>query len=1164
VGNIEIQVMKNKCLYLGIKERNSDFPVMPCTNRKKTFFVFIISIIVFSGLSAQISFSTQSSYQYLKGIDAATLQSNWFEAAFDDSGWLSGNAPFRYGDGEGGTELTDMQGSYSTLFLRSGFNVSNLEKLGQISLGVNWDDGFILWINGKQVLSQQAPLDISYDALATDLHESGAPETFTFDAEDLELVEGVNTIAAFACNITLDGSSDFYFDMSIFAQAELPEFIDTLGLNFSHASGFYDDPFNLTLSSPLENVNIVYTLDGSNPNRSLTSFLYDPITGIIIDPESNIGRTLTPGVIVRASVVKDGFSPSSQASARTYIFLEKIKTQGYPGWDWPPENLSGSSQYYVYDMDPQVVNNPIYADLIDDALLDIPSISIITDNYNLFDPGDGIYARADQHGYEWERESSVELFYPDGAEGFNINAGLRIRGGWSRHNNYPKHAFRLFFRQEYGYSKLEYPLFEDEGVAKFDKIDLRTAQNYSWANEASKYNTFVREVFARDAQRDSRQPYTRSRYYHLYLNGVYWGLYQTQERAEEGFAAEYFGDQKEDYDVVKPNGVNYERNVIATSGTIEKWEEIFEFTKEGFESNEDYFRMEGKDENGIPAPGGEVYVDIDNLIDYMMNIIFTGNYDAPTGGWSDNKQANNFFAIGNREKKNVGFRFFIHDAEHSLMNEASAGPGIGLYENRADIGDRTGSYRMNVASIDDFHPQWLHYKLSKNAEYRVRYADHAWKQLTGNGIFTPESNTERFNNRATQIDMAIIAESARWGGSRTSSAMTKSDWLKELDIVRNEYFPYRTEIVIGQLEELDLFPSIMAPVISDSDGNDIESKVFIDATQTITFANPEGSGNIYYTNDGSDPREIGGEVNEDALKIASGQNLNISSSSIIRARILSNKKWSAEIEIVFIANQTNYSKLKVTELHYNPRLEVVGLDTTFGESFEFIEFKNTSATEGINLSGLVIDSAVYYEFPENYILAPNQYYVVASKPSYFFNRYGMHSLGNYERNFSNAGERVIVRKATGEVIIDFTYDDEAPWPELADGIGASMISVLENPEGEPNEYAYWKSSTNLHGSPYDYDILSNADEKEDIVKMGSLRVYPNPISDLLNIQIYDDEDYRSTLRIFDIRGSMYFEQEFEKSIQISFGGLDMTSGIYIVEIVSPYGKQVEKVIYSPR
>ena len=75
---------------------------------------------------------------------------------------------------------------------------------------------------------------------------------------------------------------------------------------------------------------------------------------------------------------------------------------------------------------------------------------------------------------------------------------------------------------------------------------------------------------------------------------------------------------------------------------------------------------------------------------------------------------------------------------------------------------------MTVDQFEHFHPQWLHHKLCANAEYKQRFADRAMHQLTGNGIWTPERNRERFNNRAGQIDKAIIAESARWGDYKPS------------------------------------------------------------------------------------------------------------------------------------------------------------------------------------------------------------------------------------------------------------------------------------------------------------------------------------------------------------------------------------------------------------
>ena len=197
-------------------------------------------------------------------------------------------------------------------------------------------------------------------------------------------------------------------------------------------------------------------------------------------------------------------------------------------------------------MDPDVVNDARYKDLVDDALLSIPSISIVTPLANLFNASTGIYVNATAGRVGLGAAGLVELIYPDGTEGFQIDAGLRIRGGYGRQGSNAKHGFRLFFRAE-SRSKLQYPLFGDEGVDAFEKVDLRTEQNYSWAFKGSQgddngsKNTMLREVFSRDLQGATGQPYTRSRYYHLYLDGQYWGVYQTQERSEARYAASYFG-----------------------------------------------------------------------------------------------------------------------------------------------------------------------------------------------------------------------------------------------------------------------------------------------------------------------------------------------------------------------------------------------------------------------------------------------------------------------------------------------------------------------------------------------------------------------------------------------------------------------------------------------
>ncbi|HAH23715.1 MAG TPA: hypothetical protein DCL77_08155, partial [Prolixibacteraceae bacterium] len=713
---------------------------------KKFYFSIILIFISAFGAIAQINVDSSTSFKYLKGKDASSLPANWMTSDYTPTGWSVGTMPFRYGlVGTGGTLLSDMQNSYSTIYLSSTFNAQNIASLKDVVFSVAFDDGFVIWINGEEAFSINAPVDKTYNSFATGSGEPGVTKTYQLPAHDISLKEGENLIAIQGFNTSLS-SSDFYFDLKINAALPPPQTTDTVKVVFNKPNGFYTAPFDLQLDVPDPSYTIVYTIDGSNPQSSSTALDGGLSKTITIDPASTTGRAKTPCYIVRASLKKPGLAPSFPLT-QTYIFLDQVMNQTSPGGNWPTQGSSVNGQTIDLDMDPDITKSSTYAGQMQGAMTDIPSISVVTELGDLFDPTTGIYVNADDHGESWERFSSVELINPSGTPGFNINAGLRIRGGWSRHENFPKHAFRLFFREEYGAPKLTFPLFETEGVNEFDKIDLRCEQNYSWAHppgDNQARNTAVREVFSRDTQRDMGEPYTRSRYYHLYLNGMYWGLYQTQERAEARFAASYFGGSSEDYDVVKVNAPA--SSIEATDGNMDSWQKIYNLCTKGFANNADYFALEGKDQNGYPKKGGEIMVNIDNLIDYMQLIFYTGNFDAPVSAFGNNASPNNFYAVDKRDDRSSGFRFFAHDSEHTMMI-GNEGPGVGIQENRVTI-----SYPpMTMSDFSKFHPQWLHYKLCANKEYRQRFADRASKNFFNNGVFTPTVLHDRFAKRAAEI-----------------------------------------------------------------------------------------------------------------------------------------------------------------------------------------------------------------------------------------------------------------------------------------------------------------------------------------------------------------------------------------------------------------------------
>jgi len=1070
-------------------------------------------------------------------------------AGFDDSNWSESNAPFRYGDGEGGTVLNDMRYNYSTLYLRTTFNATQTDLLKKIRFNVDYDDGFVVWINNLEVFRRNAPDVLAYNAFAPDYRESGIFELIVIDSSDFILNEGMNTIAVQGFNCNLE-SSDFYFDLEFDATPSMPE---SSFVSFSHASGFYTSPFMLTLTSNDVSTQILFTIDGSDPATSSTAFIADDEVYTFVDPSINYNRPATPAFIVRACLKKDGFA-NSESKTATYIFIDEVKTQEYPGGEWPTTNIN--EQEIDLEMDPDVVNNPQYSDFIDDALLDIPSIAISTDLDNLFDPASGIYVNAWGHGTEWERPCSVELLNPDGSEGFQINAGLRIRGGWSRHPEFPKHSFRLFFRSQYGESKLNYPLFENEGTTEFDKIDLRTSQNYAWANPGGERNTMLRDVFSRESQGAANQPYTRSRYYHLYLNGMYWGIFQTQERSEARYASDYFGDSKEDYDVIKVDTEDFAYVIEATDGNLEAWEEIWDICNQGFGSNLNYFKLEGKNQVGIPEAGSEILVDIDNLIDYMINIFYTGNFDAPTSSFGSNQGANNFYAIFNRDDKSKGFVFFVHDAEHTLIVNP-AWPGIGLYENRVE------PEGMYVDDFNRFHPQWLHHKLTANAEYRIRFADRAFKHLQGNGVFTPAENSMRFNERVQDISTAIIAESARWGDTHTNYPYTKHNaWLPEVENINENYFPYRTNIVIDQLANADLFSGLQPPIVKQAGTQLEQGDYYVNGNSSLSFQNPNLNGTIYYTLSGDDPRLVGGAVSNKAVIVQNNGVIQISASAIIKTRILNGATWSALKTYRFFANNDDYSNLKVTELHYHPKDKILGSDTIEGKSYEFIEFFNIGET-ALNLSGFKLESAVSCEFPDKTLLPPKGFFVVATKPKYFYEAYGRVMNANCEGFFSNSGEHVVLMDSVGNEILSFTYDDKEPWPESADGDGFSLSAGKKFPTGNPDDPEYWVASSTKGGSPFALDSLFTINISEQAVSTEIIHAFPNPVKDILHINSNVPIEEEISLRLYNSYGSVIYGAVFKNSLDINFQTFGFSSGVYILLLESDNYLQKQKIIYNP-
>ena len=979
-----------------------------------------------------------------------------------------------------GTDVrTAMYNVNASAYIRLPFEVSDPLQYDSLTLRVNYDDGFVAYLNGVEVARRNAPAFLHWNSTATGTHENA--QALAVEAIDLSgylgllragqnvlAIQGLNAsqtsqkflVAAELVDIDILGLTEHYFAVPTPGGVNSTSYYARVGdIQFSHEHGFYGTPFSVTLSTATAGAQIRYTTDGSTPTATTGTVYSAPIS-------------ITGTTVLRAAAFKAGHDPAPVAT-RTYLFLADVLAQsptGAPPAGWPTGPING--QILDYGMDPDIVNSPVWGPQLQAALTAIPSISLVTDVANLFNPSTGIYVNAGQDGAAWERPVSAELINPDGSLGFQINAGLRIRGGYSRSGGNPKHAFRLFFREEYGAAKLQFPLFGDEGVDEFDCIDLRTAQNYSWSFGGDPNNNFIAEVFSRDTQREMGQPYTRSRFYHLYVNGQYWGLYQTQERSEASFGESYLGGDAEDYDTIK---VDDGYVVGATDGALAAWQDLWNQAAAGFSTLAAYYRAQGLNPDGTRNPAYPVLLDVDNLIDYMIVILYGGNLDAPISAFLGNASPNNWYGIRDRTGER-GFAFFAHDAEHTLLN---------VNENR------NGPWPAGDA-FNKSNPQWIHQQLMYNEEYRLRFADRVHQYFFNDGLLTPAKATQRFLARAAEIEMAIIAESARWGDSKVATPLTKTNWQNAVNNVVNNYLPYRSNILLNQFRatvlrdgsSAPLYPSVVAPAFNLHGGEVV-------AAFSLTMSAPAGA--IYYTTDGSDPRLVGGGVSPSAA-LYTGP-IALAESVHVQARVLAGGTWSALNQATFVVS--GQPNVQITEIMYHPSS---GLDTQ-----EYVEIHNASSG-AVSTRGWRLAGAVDFALPERVIPAGG-YLVVAANAAAFAAMYPTvtNYVAGWQGSLSDASETIELLDAAGNLLDRVTYADDGDWAARTsgpldhghqgwvwaaahDGGGSSLelISLVL-----PDRYGQnWAASLVAQGTPGAANSVASTDAAPLILDLTHLPIIP--------------------------------------------------------------------------
>ncbi|UCG56704.1 MAG: lamin tail domain-containing protein [Phycisphaerales bacterium] len=550
-------------------------------------------------------------------------------------------------------------------------------------------------------------------------------------------------------------------------------------VQFSHERGFYDGPFDLSMTCSTPDAPICYTTDGSPPIAN------DMPTGSsrVYTGPIPIHKT----ICVRAAAIKVGWK-SSGIDTHTYIL-----------------NAGG-------------------------ALKALPVVSLVGDaNKTFFEPdgimaivggyydgevwrsdGPGSYNNVVQRGIAYERPVSFEILDPQTGSAFQVDCGIRVHGsdytrprytrgdewlscfnGWPSMNT-NKFSFNLYFRSSYGPNRLDHALFPFIDVDRFRSIVLRGGHNDACA-------PFVKDEWARRLFREMGHVQVTGTFANLYLNGAYKAYYNPSSRLDQEFLQEWYGTDNE-FDVINQSGLR--------DGSWTAWNNLLNYAESHDLANTtDYEYVAGK-------------LDIAAFIDFLILEIYIANFDWPGNNWEVH-----------RERSDTGiFRCSVWDAE-------------GLAETWA-VGDN-----FEMTAFEDY-PTWanprglnrmtdpisrLYRALRASPYFRQRFADHVHKHFYNGGILTEQRLLARWWEVFAEVS-AVLPETERY----------------PVRFVPDQFIPNRERHVLAAFEENGLFNrSFSAPRFNIN--GIYQHGGYVSAGDILTMTNPNSTGTVYYTLDGTDP-----------------------------------------------------------------------------------------------------------------------------------------------------------------------------------------------------------------------------------------------------------------------------------------------------------------------
>lgn len=1024
-------------------------------------------------------------FQYI--VPTSSTSGNWNQLDFNDSSWDTGKSGFGYGDGD---DETIIASGTTTLFIRKEFTIDDPSQILASSFYVNYDDGFVAYLNGIEIARSNVNGSPVWNTTASNNHEAGSIEEFEVE-EDLIpdiLVEGKNVLAIAAINVGNTSSDLTMIPYLFFGTSEATNVFRELPDWYVQAA-----PGNLHTNFKLKSSGeriflskdgvIVDSLDVDGLQRDMS-------LGRVTDgaPEFGIFTKATPGASNNTSqAYTNGFTSKPELSLPAGIYSSSIEvaattddtnaeihytlngsepTESSSKYTAPIKmNVTRCVRFRAFSSSrlPSKITSATY--LINEDDYSLPVLSVIANNDDIFG-NQGIFTR-------WQETSEIpaymDYFDKEKKLVFHQDAGMQIDGGAGGSRSLPQHSFRM----EPGNGVL------GDGDVKYKLLHRRpNRDNYPSFYVRNGSNQYLKLPYKDGLEVTAlgRNTYTYYSAYEpimVYINGKFFGVYELREKINDDYLVDNYHMDIDSLDFL---GVSYFKGqqLEALRGSIQPFlDDVSKFSSLNT-ADDDYLQDVNQ------------FLDIESYTDYIIAESWVGNNDWPF----------NNIKLFRCSSTKYRWQWAINDLEWALNPNGWTSSSFDHIQYMLSQG--TGNYYTGF---------WN--RMMNNAEYKAYFVNRFADLMNTSYDFSVIGPLE--NDMFNEINAEMDHEYERWGNSNINSQMNsfqnnheifRSELSKRSDFVRDDlknHFNLHRKVNVT----LDVEPKGAGSI----------------QISTITPTNYPWTG-IYFG---------GVDVQVKAIPNIGYEFVNWDPSSFITdvsSAIVTGEFKSTNARLKAYFRETNEDKggVVISEINYKSAADEYLPDwiEICNYSHETVPMKGWHFTDS--------DTSHQFVIAKDIDLVSGERLVVCNNLDLFHYLYPGVDVygGEFDFGLGTPNDEIKLYNANDSLVFRVDYSDNYPWPLSGDQFGRTL--ELRSATGNYSSASSWFKGC-IGGSPgTEYQFCDEHVDVPDPIAFNQLElsVYPNPVYDYMNVEFkLEQEAQNCIISVYSATGRMILSKDIE-------------------------------------